>query len=443
MSDQCTEQEATMLKDLLIAVLTAMLPASSLADVSVPNTPAGHAFGAWLDAFNSADRAREESFIKTYASWINLDYAMGWIAETGGYDLLEIYASDQTNVFFRVKAKSNATEEVGRMKVRATEPLAVTDLRTWRIPVGGKVDVVMLDATASATLIDRVDSLLDSFYVFPETAKKMSAALRRHESRGEYRTILYGEDLARKLTEDLRAVSHDKHVEVRFSYVGQPEGLPTRTPEEEAKRLAAINCGFEKVEHFPPNIGYVKFNMFADPEICALTASAAMTFLADSDALILDLRDNNGGMGGMNQFIASYLFAERTHLNDVFNRPENATRQSWTLPYVPGKKFVGKPVFVLTSQRTFSAAEDLCYALKNLQRATLIGETTGGGAHPMEFKRIDDHFTVIVPTGRSISPITNANWEGTGVAPDVKVSAAEALDVAKKLAAEAVRTARF
>jgi C-terminal processing protease CtpA/Prc len=284
-----------------------------------------------------------------------------------------------------------------------------------------------------------VNGLLDAFYVFPETAKKMSATLRRHQSRGEYRTLLYGEDLARKLTEDLRAVSQDKHVEVRFSYVVQPQGLSTKTPEEKARRLAAINCGFEKAEHMPPNIGYVKFNMFADPEICALTASAAMTFLADSDALILDLRDNNGGMGGMSEFIASYLFAERTHLNDVFWRPQNATKESWTLPYVPGKKFVGKPVFVLTSQRTFSAAEDLCYALKNLKRATLIGETTGGGAHPIEFKRIDDHFMVIVPTGRSISPITNANWEGTGVEPDVKVSAAEALDVAKKLAAEEVR----
>jgi C-terminal processing protease CtpA/Prc len=112
------------------------------------------------------------------------------------------------------------------------------------------------------------------------------------------------------------------------------------------------------------------------------------------------------------------------------------------LPYVPGKKFTGKPVFVLTSKRTFSAAEDLSYALKNLKRATLIGETTGGGAHPVEPKRIDDHFSVIVPTGRSISPITKTDWEGTGIEPDVKVSAAEALDVAQKLAAEEINKSR-
>jgi C-terminal processing protease CtpA/Prc len=131
-------------------------------------------------------------------------------------------------------------------------------------------------------------------------------------------------------------------------------------------------------------------------------------------------------MGGMTEFIASYLFAERTHLNDVFWRPQNATKESWTLPYVPGKKFLGKPVFVLTSARTFSAAESRSYAL----------ETMGGGAHPIDFKRINDHFTVVVPTGRSISPITNANWEGTGVEPDVKVTAAEAFEVAQKLAGE-------
>ncbi|HEU4779866.1 MAG TPA: S41 family peptidase, partial [Steroidobacteraceae bacterium] len=179
-------------------------------------------------------------------------------------------------------------------------------------------------------------------------------------------------------------------------------------------------------------------NMFGDPEICAHTAGAAMTFVADSDALILDLRDNRGGHSGMPEFIASYLFDQRTHLDDIFNRAENATKESWTLPYVPGKKFVGKPVFVLTSRQTFSAAEALSYALKNLKRATLIGETTLGGAHPTDTRPIDNHFAVRVPIARSISPITKTNWQGTGVEPDVKVAAADALDVAHRLAVEVI-----
>jgi hypothetical protein len=427
-----------MLRGPLLAALLAVLPALSSADVSVPNTPAGQALRAWLDAFNSADRARVEVFTKTYAPWMNPDNTAKWRAETGGYDLLEVFANDETNVFFRVKARTTAAEEVGRLRVREAEPVAVTEFRTWRVPAGAKLDAVPLDATARDRLVERVAEVFDSSYVYPEIGQKMSAALREHEKRGEYRSMRYGIDLARKLTDDLQEISHDKHAEVRFSFFVRPPQSSTNQSEAESRRLAATNCGFEKAEHLRPNIGYVKFDMFADPAICARTASAAMNFVADSDTLILDLRDNNGGRGGMVEFIASYLFAERTHLNDIFRRPENATNESWTLPHVPGKKFIGKPVFVLASKRTFSAAEDLCYVLKNLQRATLIGEATGGGAHPIEFKRIDDQFSVVVPTGRSISPITKADWEGTGVEPDVKVPADQALDVALELAAEEI-----
>jgi C-terminal processing protease CtpA/Prc len=144
-----------------------------------------------------------------------------------------------------------------------------------------------------------------------------------------------------------------------------------------------------------------------------------MNFLADSDALILDLRDNHGGMSGMVTLIASYLFDEPTHLNDAYDRNANSTTQFWTSPYVPGKKFVDKPVFLLTSKATFSAAEDFSFALKNLKRATLVGETSGGGAHPIEPHRIDDHFSVVVPFARSISPITKAVGRH-GVELDIK-----------------------
>jgi C-terminal processing protease CtpA/Prc len=196
----------------------------------------------------------------------------------------------------------------------------------------------------------------------------------------------------------------------------------------------SINCGFERAEHLPPNIGYLKFNTFADVAVCAPTAIAAMNFVADSDALILDLRDNNGG-GEMASLIASYLFPAPTHLMDNYDRSSNTTVQDWTWAYVPGKRFVGKPVFVLTSSATFSAAEAFSYALQTVKRATLVGEATGGGAHMVKQRRIDEHFTLVVPFARSISPITHTNWEGTGVEPDVKVPAAEALT-------EALRRAR-
>jgi hypothetical protein len=424
---------------LLLGVLLAVLPAVALADVSVPDTPPGRALAAWLYAFNSGDRAREEAFIKTYSWKTDLDSDMRWRAETGGYDLLNIYTNDQAHILFRLKAKANGGEEIGTIQVSAAEPRVVTELGTFRIPTGSRFEAVTFDDGTRARVIDQVTEVLNASYLFPETAQKMSAALRKRKSSREYRAVRDGRDFARQLTRDLQEVSRDKHLEVRFSYVVLPADLSTRNPGDELKRLAAANCGFEKAEHLWPNVGYLKLDMFADTEICGPTASAAMNFVADSDALILDLRDNHGGGGGMVEFIASYLFAERTHLDDIFSRTENATKETWTLPEVPGKKFIDKPVFVLTSKQTFSAAEYLSNALKNMKRATLIGETTGGGSHTVETKRIDDHFSVRVPTGR---PITTTDWEGTGVEPDVEVVAAQALDVAQKLAAEEISKGR-
>jgi C-terminal processing protease CtpA/Prc len=218
-----------------------------------------------------------------------------------------------------------------------------------------------------------------------------------------------------------------------------PKDQPGPNPEAEARmqtQLERNNCFFEKVERFPSNVGYLKFNAFPNPAVCGPTATAAMNFLANVDALIIDLRENGGGDPRMVAYISTYLFADATHLNDLYNRKEDTTTQYWTLPYVPGKRLAGKPVFVLTSKRTFSGAEEFTYNLKNLKRATIIGETTGGGAHPVAGHRIDDHFMIGVPFARAVNPISKTNWEGTGVEPDVKAPADEALDVAKQMAAK-------
>jgi hypothetical protein len=423
---------------LLLAALLCVLagPAHAAAPApSIPDTPAGHALSAWLDVFNGGDRARKDSFNKAYAWGSNLDDDMSWSAETGGYDLLEVHANDRTNVFFRVKQRSSAVEEFGRMQVSATAPVKITTLDVRRIPAGARVEPVVLDDAARARVVGQMASLLERFHVVATMGKALSTTVRKRAARGDYRSLTYGDELARKLTKDLREVGNDKHLEIRFRYFIQPAGSPARDPVADA-RLRAANCGFEKAEHLRPNIGYLKFNFFGDAEVCAPTASAALNFLADSDALILDLRDNNGGRGEMVAFIASYLFAGRTHLSDNFRRMDKVTTESWTLPYVPGRKFTDKPVFVLISSRTFSAGEGFAYVLKDLKRATLIGETTVGGSGTIEFKPIDDHFTLVVPTGRVISPVTKTDWAGTGVEPDVKVEAFQALELALKLATE-------
>jgi C-terminal processing protease CtpA/Prc len=161
------------------------------------------------------------------------------------------------------------------------------------------------------------------------------------------------------------------------------------------------------------------------------TVAATMNFVANTDYLIFDLRDNGGGDPAMVRLICSYLFGDKSvHLNDLYMRKENKTEEYWTIPNVPGKKFLDKDVYVLTSNRTFSGAEEFSYNLKNLKRATIIGETTGGGAHPGDFERLTDHFGAFVPVGRAINPITKTNWEGTGVEPDIKVPRDQALKTA-------------
>jgi C-terminal processing protease CtpA/Prc len=299
-----------------------------------------------------------------------------------------------------------------------------------------------IDAAVRAQVIEGAIAKLNEFYVFPEVAKKMEAAVGARQKRGEYDAVTSGNAFAAMLTEHFREVSRDRHLGVNFNPVPLPERPAGPNPDAAAqyrRQMERINCGFEKVEILSGNVGYLKFNMFADPEVCGPTAVAAMNFLANVDAIIFDLRENGGGDPKMIALISTYLFSRPTHLNDLWERKDDKTHQYWTLPYVPGKRLDEKPAYVLTSRRTFSGAEEFSYNLQNLKRATIIGETTGGGAHPVSGHRLNDRFTIGVPFARAINPISHTNWEGTGVAPDVKVTATEALSTAQRLAAEKLR----
>jgi len=159
--------------------------------------------------------------------------------------------------------------------------------------------------------------------------------------------------------------------------------------------------------------------------------AAAMELVAGTYALIIDMRHNGGGSPEGVAFWCSYLFEERpTHLNDIFHADTGETTQFWALPYVPGTRYPDRPVFVLTSGRTFSGGEDFAYTLQALGRATVVGETTGGGAHPTRGFPISAAVHIGIPFARSVNPVTGTNWQGTGVVPDVAVPAAQAYDVA-------------
>jgi hypothetical protein len=292
-----------------------------------------------------------------------------------------------------------------------------------------------IDAALRSEVIDGALKKLNDAYVFPETAKKMEAAIRERVQKKEYDSITSASKFAQLLTTHLQEVSHDKHLRVGYSHSAIPPETARRepSPEERERFLSfakSVNFGFEKVERLGGNVGYLDLRGFMDANLGGETVVAAMNFLTNTDALIIDLRQNGGGSPEMVALISSYLFDRSTHINDLYWREGESTQQFWTLPYVPGKRYVNKDVYILTAKRTFSAAEEFTYNLKNLKRATIVGETTGGGAHPGGPSRINEHFFVGIPRGRAINPISKTNWEGTGVEPDIKVPAEEALKTA-------------
>ncbi len=299
-----------------------------------------------------------------------------------------------------------------------------------------------IDAATRERVIVGAITKLNQLYVFPDTAKKMERALHAHQKKGEYDAITKGDEFSALLTTHLRDVSHDKHLSVTFSAPKRPDSTaaPTGRPIEASRRRGVpMNCGFTKVEFLDGNIVYVKMGGFGPLDECAPTVTAVMNFVASADAIIFDERGPGGGDALLVVFMESYLFDQSTHVNDIWTRSTDTTRQYWTQSPVPGKR-VGSapPVFVLTSPKTFSAGEEFAYDLQAQKRATIVGEVTGGGAHPYRPEKIDDRFTIGVPYARVINPITKTNWEGVGVEPDVKVPEAEALTTAQKLAAEKI-----
>jgi len=430
-----------MLYRLLYTLLLALAPA--LPQTNIPAGPAGEVLKAWLEAFNSGDRAQFEAYCKKYDPKQSTDRMLSFRGQTGGFELQQILKSERLHLEFVVKERNSDTRAIGSLDVTDAQPPQVVELGLRALPPGASLaDLTFnIDTAIRNKVVDGAIAQLNESYVFPETAKKMEDALRAHQKHGDYDSITNGNTFATRLTDDLEAVSHDKHLRVNYSPVKMPDRPADAKPSPEEiaqyrKQMEQVNCGFDKVEHLAGNIGYVKFDFFADPDVCGPTAVAAMNFIANVDALIFDLRENGGGDPKMVAFISSYLFDQLTHLNDLYTRKDNSTQQFWTLPYVPGKRLAGVPVYVLTSKETFSGGEEFCYNLKNLKRATLVGETTGGGAHPVSGHRLDDHFMIGVPFARAINPISHTNWEGTGVEPDVKVPAADALSTAQKLASE-------
>jgi hypothetical protein len=291
-----------------------------------------------------------------------------------------------------------------------------------------------LDVAERRRIVNAAAAILEKHYVDRDNGRKMAEALRAHEKKGDDNQSMDGPAFAALLTRQMREISPDRHLTLDYFEEPLPQHAAGPTAEDFARYREAMqrqNCTFEKVEIWPHNIGYLKLNSFPNVSVCQATAQAAMASLNNADAIIFDLRDNRGGEPEMVSFMAAYLF---DHPEYLYNPRENTTEESWTHSPVAGNKLADKPVYVLTSGRTFSGAEQFCYNLKMLKRATLVGETTGGGAHSGAFHRIDEHFGMGIPETKAINPYSKPDWAELGVEPEVQVSAADALETAVKLA---------
>lgn len=285
---------------------------------------------------------------------------------------------------------------------------------------------------------------MNAIYIFPETAKKAETTLRQNLKKGLYNSINDPNVFAETLTTQLRDIIHDKHLGIYYNPdMPSPSGIRDTVAEKQREErfirfMRKMNLGFPKLDIMEGNIGYLKIDGFGPVDKVGETYSAAINFLTNTNALIIDLRENHGGEPDMVRYVMSYFFGDKpVHINSLYYRKGNRTEEYWTIP-VKGSKYLDKPVYILTSGQTFSGGEELAYDFQTQKRGTIVGETTGGGANPGDQVMLENGFLAFIPNGRAVNPITKTNWEGTGVKPDIPIAAANALTEAHQLALKAV-----
>lgn len=328
-----------------------------------------------------------------------------------------------------------------RTREMRTALLAAT---AWMLSVAA-ADEAPLTAADKRKVVEQLSATLESNYVFADKAKTITAALRTKLDAGRYDRASDKKALASALSEDLVAASGDLHFSVGVDPAFVADFAARKDParaaalrEQDRREQARDNFGFTDLRRLDGNIAYISLSNFADPELGYDAAAAAMRFIENSDAVIYDLRYNNGGHLEMAQLLASQLFRgdKDQELFDYYYIEDGrrVTRGQWVLPALPARRLTGKPVYVLTGSTSFSAAEWFAYTLKKLGRATLVGERTAGGAHPVDRKPFGTDFFLQVPIGQIHDPVDRGDFEGKGVVPDHATPSIDALATAHRLA---------
>jgi C-terminal processing protease CtpA/Prc len=264
------------------------------------------------------------------------------------------------------------------------------------------------------------------------TARRVERRLRQWLADDRYAGAASPETLAATLTRDLFDLTGDKHLSVAVVRDHGPAPAARVTPAEDRGTIARrSNFGIQRVEVLVGNIGYLNVTWFYQPDEARNAISAAMQLLRNADALVLDLRENGGGSPETVALLASYLFdTPGVPLFEIAPRASDRARVYRTEAGLTDRDG-RRPVYALTSSRTFSGGEGLAFILQERQRAEVVGETTAGAANPGRPYSLNARFEATIPNGKVKSTVRRGNWEGSGVTPDVKAPASEALRVAQ------------
>jgi len=294
-------------------------------------------------------------------------------------------------------------------------------------------------APSAESIVQQAVDLFESRYAFPEKGAEIAAKVRDRIAAGDFANAKLDRDFIRSMTKLFRELSGDLHV--GFAYFEEPQPMLDeqtfefgQIDEEDIAEARVQNYGFYGVRRLAGNIGYIDLRTFAPAEVGAETVGAAMTLIADTEALILDVRQNSGGKMNMIARIASYLFDEPVQMSSLHNCITGETTDYWTSAEVPGRRFGAKPLYMLIGPETFSGGENLAYDLKQLGRVTLVGAKTAGAANATKIYTLTPHVWMAITYGYCIHPITKTSFEGVGVEPDVAVDPDEALEEAHRLA---------
>jgi retinol-binding protein 3 len=277
----------------------------------------------------------------------------------------------------------------------------------------------LVDEEVKKQTINTIVQLVKDNYVFPAIAEQTGNQLQKQYKNGFFNCIARADSFGVALTKTLQSVNHDKHMRVRLLKTATTSSVSQRPNEK------SVN-GFSEISRLSDTVAYINITEFYDIETVKSKIDSFMLAMNNVKAFIFDLRNNRGGRPQTVQYICSYFFNDRILLNSLYNRLSNETTDYWTVE-VAGTKNQKVPVYVLTSAKTFSAGEEFCYDLQTRKRATIVGEATGGGANPGRVFPVNEYYSIFIPTGMAVNPVTKTNWEGRGVQPDILVNADDAL----------------